>query len=175
MTNKPDSNKIKELVEKIQGGDSDSKEEFAALLLPHLTGLANRYYTNLDDASSAASWVITKLINKSHSFDLSKSPMPYINRTMSNYCIDEYRARRRKESKKEAYYPDTDSTSLEHSINFILQDGIEGEELEVLEKYYVDNMSVEQISEQTGKPLNDTKNILSYSQELLEENITRNY
>lgn len=58
-----------------------------------------RTENELEEASCV---VIAKLISKARYFDLSKSPLPFISRSMRNHSIDEHRKRvRRRERERD--------------------------------------------------------------------------
>lgn len=109
------------LLNNIKKGCEDSKTEFCKILRPKLKKVCRKYAFLLDDVESDVNWVLAKLISKIDMFDLSKNPMPFICRTMTNHCIDEARKKNVRNRDKNKYIPIT----MEESYTPTIKDGLE--------------------------------------------------
>lgn len=93
------SKEITNIVTKIQAGDTSLYNDFAIMILAAIKPVVSRFYKDPNDRLEAMNYIATKVINKITYIDINKPVLNYILYTANNYCIDEYRKKRRKHGK----------------------------------------------------------------------------
>jgi len=163
------------IITRVQAGEVAAREEFAILLLPYLRYLLSRYKNTIDDdIDSLANKVIMKLLNKIHTIDVSKSPIGFISRATTNAAIDAHRKYKANKIHNTVEYQAFRDYDVSHSLSGMSVDTVEGAEnllkdflceddAEVVSKYYLHNMSLEDIAEDTGFSVEDIQHTIDYA------------
>jgi RNA polymerase sigma factor (sigma-70 family) len=151
------------IIDRIKANDPKAKEEFVVFISPHLRKVANKLSITTSELQSSIDWVLTKIINNIEKLDSQKNALTYITNSIRNYCIDEYRkvcVRQRKENQ----FKQLNSTrvnSLEHSIDFLIEDICKNDEEQVvLRKIIFDKASIQDIAKDTNIPVKKIKSLL---------------
>lgn len=121
-------------------------------MLPYITCITSKFYPDKDEALSEAGWVIMRIIEKADKFNTKYSPVSYIHTMARNYCIDEYRKksnRTRIEGDKKKTGPQ--EAVFEHNVEFLLDDAISKQTLELAKYIHIDQLDKSQIAELTGQ------------------------
>lgn len=167
--------KLPDLIKKLQSGDSSVQDEFAVLVLPYIKLLITTYGKTIECPESEAGWVTMKLLNKINNLDLNKPIVGYITTTTNNYCIDTYRAQRRKKRTR-GIAENTATTTIEYTPEFYIDNNYSPDQSEILKYFYVDNLDIKNIAELTGETrkyvqsvVNDFKEI-EYNDERIPTN-----
>lgn len=87
------------MVKSIQSGDPTQRNDFAKAVLNTIKPVVNKFYRDPTDRQEAMNFVVIKLLNKISFIDITKPVLNYILYTANNYCIDEYRKKKRKAGK----------------------------------------------------------------------------
>lgn len=172
---------LPELINRIQTGDTQAREELAVLLFPYICTLITKYKNTIDDdIDSLAGQIIIKLLNKVDTIDTTKSVIGFVTRTAINTAIDahrRYKANKIHNTIEYQAFRDYDTSyelsglsvdSLENAES-ILKDYLSTDDAEVVSLYYLHGKSLEQISEDTGFRVEDIQHTLDYA----ERNISR--
>jgi len=90
---------ITAMVKDIQGGNVSKKEDLARAVLTAIKPIVAKFYKSSHDRSEAANLIAARVIHKIDYIDITKPVLNYILYTANNYCIDEYRKKRRHHNK----------------------------------------------------------------------------
>tara|TARA_R110002074_G_scaffold402324_1_gene607108 strand:- start:170594 stop:171160 length:567 start_codon:yes stop_codon:yes gene_type:complete len=171
--------KVKEalpsIISKVQGGDAEARNEFAVLLLPYIKKLIAKYRPTLDDeVESLSGAIIMKLLDKIHTIDLSKSPIGFITRTAINAAIDQHRKYKVNKVHNTVEYQAFRDYDTSYHVSGMCTDTVEGAEnllkdflceddAEIVSKFYLHNMSLEDIAQETGYEIKDIEHTIDYA------------
>jgi RNA polymerase sigma factor (sigma-70 family) len=177
--------RLPKIITEVQAGDSAAKEEFAELLLPYISKLIYKYKSTIDDdVESLAGQVIMKLLSKIDTIDVNKTPLGFITRTAINKAIDHHRKFKANSINNTVEYQafrdyDTsyelsglDTSTIENAESLI-KDFLVGDDAEIVSKYYLHNMSLEEIAEETGYREEDLQYTLNYAKENISRKIIK--
>lgn len=160
---------LPELIKDIRNGSSSAREEFAVYLLPFVKLIIDKYKATIDDdPESLAGLIITNLLINLDKIDLSKSVLGYISTTVNNKCIDLHRKTKRiathynpvSYDKQYLPAPDQGATNSEE-LQFWIDSNFSINDAEIINLYYIQNKSFDQIASITGQPVAEIKETIS--------------
>lgn len=93
------STEVVALVKSIREGNKSKENELARAILQAIKPVIAKFYKSAFDRNEAANLITAKVIQKIDYIDLDKPVLNYILYTANNYCIDEYRKKRRHHNK----------------------------------------------------------------------------
>lgn len=120
-----------DLIERCKMGESDAWESLVERYSKRIFNIAFQFTGSYEDSEDLTQEVFLKVFHSLNKFDMTTDFLPWLIRLTKNYCIDDYRARRR--SKKIIYEEDV-LLKTKDFTNFPLHSLLEKEKTSLIMK-----------------------------------------
>lgn len=155
----PDSLSEKEIIKRIQNGEINFFEVFVKKYSQILFYYAKKKLLRREDAEDAIQNSFIKTYKSIDKFDPSKSFYPFIFTVLKNEIADFYRKRSNNIELKENLIAKDHDFESKIEIYFLFSK-IKKESKNILDLYYLQGLSYNEIANKLGKPINTVKTMI---------------